>query len=108
MAAINQDLQQDTDEPEQAGPSPWGHTHVCLLCGCSLIRRQSDNIVKDNPTELQQNMINIIQMKLETRQVCTHKSTIIYIYKLIFLFLLTSKYATNNILQTYYDLYYTS
>lgn len=65
--AVNQNLQQDVKH-EHAGPSPRGHSTVCLICGNSLLRRQSDKILKENPTELQQNMINIIQIRIEPRQ----------------------------------------
>uniref|UniRef100_A0A2A4JAT5 Uncharacterized protein n=1 Tax=Heliothis virescens TaxID=7102 RepID=A0A2A4JAT5_HELVI len=71
MVAVNQNLQLDANEGEQSGPSHRGHINVCLLCGCSLVRRQSDKVLKDNPTELQQDMINIIQMKIEPRQLTT-------------------------------------
>lgn len=69
MDSVNQNLQQHTNEGATAGPSPRGHSNVCLLCGCSLIRRQSDKVLKDSPTELQQNIMNIIKRKIEPRQV---------------------------------------
>lgn len=70
MAAVNQNLQQNISSGgEQAGPSRRGHINVCVLCGCSIARRQSDIILRENPTELQQNTINIIQGRLEPRQV---------------------------------------
>ncbi|KAL4713350.1 hypothetical protein ACJJTC_016818 [Scirpophaga incertulas] len=43
--------------------------HVCLLCGCSIAQRQSDKILRDNPNELQQSMIDIIKNRVAPRQV---------------------------------------
>ncbi|XP_075984951.1 uncharacterized protein LOC142982375 [Anticarsia gemmatalis] len=69
IVAVNQNLELNTTNDDQAGPSQRGHVNVCLLCGCSIARRQSDKILRDNPTELQQSMINIIKTKIEPRQV---------------------------------------
>ncbi|XP_023940272.2 uncharacterized protein LOC112047391 [Bicyclus anynana] len=64
MAAVNANLQS-----EGAGPSTRGHTNVCLLCGCSILQRQSDKLVKENPTEMQQSIINVIESKVAPREI---------------------------------------
>ncbi|KAL4713584.1 hypothetical protein ACJJTC_005069 [Scirpophaga incertulas] len=71
MAAVNISLQQavSSNDGEQAGSSQRGHIHVCLLCGCSIAQRQSDKILRDNPNELQQSMIDIIKNRVAPRQV---------------------------------------
>ncbi|XP_060807317.1 uncharacterized protein LOC132903317 [Amyelois transitella] len=71
--AINDNLQQEvtSGDGEQAGSSQRGHTNVCLLCGCSITQRQSDRILRDNPNELHQSMIDIIKNKVAPRQVTT-------------------------------------
>lgn len=72
MVAVNQCLQQEVSGSgdQDAGPSHRGHTHVCLLCGCSILRRQSDKILRDNPTDMQRSIIAIIENRLAPRQVC--------------------------------------
>lgn len=70
MAAVNQNVQQNTDNEPQAGTSHRGHINVCILCGCSLVRRQSNKILIDNPTEMQLQMIEKIKRHKEPQQVC--------------------------------------
>ncbi|KAL4708097.1 hypothetical protein ACJJTC_009876 [Scirpophaga incertulas] len=71
MNAVNSNLQQNiaSREEQQAISTQRGHTNVCLLCGCSLIKKQSDKILRENPTELQQSIINIIMREREPRQI---------------------------------------
>lgn len=72
MFAVNQSLQQEVSGSgdQHAGPSHRGHTHACLLCGCSILHRQSDKILKDTPNDLQRCIIAIIENRLAPRQVC--------------------------------------
>lgn len=67
MASVNDNNL--LNDGQQAGPSHRGHTHVCISCGRSIKRRPSDKIFRDNPTDLQQSMINIIQSRVVPRQV---------------------------------------
>lgn len=69
MAAVNRNLQNQVSGSEDAGTSTRGHTNVCILCGCSTLRRQSDKIFRENPTEMQQSIINIIESRLAPREV---------------------------------------
>lgn len=71
MFAINQSLEQEVSagDDQHAGPSHRGHTHVCLLCGCSLLHRQRDKILRHNPTDMQRSIIAIIERRLAPRQV---------------------------------------
>ncbi|KPJ07451.1 hypothetical protein RR48_08464 [Papilio machaon] len=70
MFAVNENLQQEvSNSGEQAGPSHRGHAHVCLLCGCSIARRQSDKILKDSPTDLQRSIIAIIESRVAIRPI---------------------------------------
>lgn len=71
MFSVNQQLQQEvsSNDNQQAESSHRGHTSVCLLCGSSILRRQSDRILRENPFELQQSMINILHSRLAQRQV---------------------------------------
>lgn len=72
MFRVNVNLQQEVSgsDDQPCGPSHLSHTNVCLLCGCSTLHRQSDRILRDNPTELHQSMINIIESRVAPRQVC--------------------------------------
>lgn len=70
MAAVNDTLHREVSGSEEAGPSTRGHTNVCLLCGCSTLQRQSDLILRQNPTEMQQSIINTIESKVAPREVC--------------------------------------
>lgn len=71
MFRVNVNLQQEVsgNDDQPCGPSHRGHTHVCLLCGCSTLHRQRDRILRDNPTELHQSVINIIESRVAPRQV---------------------------------------
>ncbi|XP_041988982.1 uncharacterized protein LOC121740371 [Aricia agestis] len=70
MFSVNENLHQATGNNEQqSGSRPRGHTEVCLLCGCSIHRRQSDKILRENPTDLHQSMINIIESRVAPRQI---------------------------------------
>ncbi|CAK1583453.1 unnamed protein product [Parnassius mnemosyne] len=71
MFAVNQCLEHEVSgrSDQHAGPSHRGHTHVCLLCGCSILRRQSNKILRDNPTDLQSSITVIIENKLAPRQI---------------------------------------
>lgn len=61
MFRVNMNLQQVSGSyNQQSGPSHRGHTNVYLRCGYSTLHRQSD----DNPTELHQFMINIIESRV--------------------------------------------
>lgn len=79
VSSVIQALQQDTQEQAgssqmsleyQASTTNRGHTNVCMICGCSTVRRQRDRILRDNPTELQLTMIQIITARVAPRQVC--------------------------------------
>ncbi|CAG4938450.1 unnamed protein product [Parnassius apollo] len=70
MISVNHSLQEISGiDDQQPGPSHQGHASVCLLCGCSILRRQSDRILRDNPTDLQQLMFTIIENRVAPRQV---------------------------------------
>lgn len=71
MFSVNRDLQQEVsaNDNQQAESSHQGHAHVCLLCGSSILRRQSDLILRNNPTQLQITMRNIIESRVAPRQV---------------------------------------
>ncbi|XP_045778170.1 uncharacterized protein LOC123876079 [Maniola jurtina] len=71
MAKVNVFIKQEVtdDDCQQAGPSPRGHTNVCPLCGISILRRQSNKILSDNPSELHQAIYDIIQNRLAPRQI---------------------------------------
>lgn len=71
MFSVNENLQQDSSGniDQQAGSSHQGHTNVCLLCGLSTLRRRSDKILRSNPSQLQQSMINIIESRVAPREV---------------------------------------
>ncbi|XP_023954035.2 uncharacterized protein LOC112057726 isoform X2 [Bicyclus anynana] len=66
MEAVNQDLSPNVKI--EIEPRQLGHTHVCLLCGCSLLHKQRDKILRDNATELQENMVKVIQLEIQPRQ----------------------------------------
>ncbi|GBP34175.1 hypothetical protein EVAR_30727_1 [Eumeta japonica] len=71
MAAVNRALQEEGNPPDgqQASTScNRGHTHVCILCGCSTLRRQRDIILRENPTELHTSMVTIIEQRIAPRQ----------------------------------------
>ncbi|RVE41837.1 hypothetical protein evm_013521 [Chilo suppressalis] len=69
MSAINRSLQNEVPDGEAAGTSTRGHTNVCILCGCSILQRQSDKILKENVNEMQQSIINIIESKVAPREI---------------------------------------
>lgn len=71
MFEVNQNLQQHVsgNDDQQAGPSQQGHTNVCLLCGLSTLRRRSDRVLRNNPSELQLSMIAIIESRVAPREV---------------------------------------
>ncbi|CAG4990707.1 unnamed protein product [Parnassius apollo] len=68
--SVNHSLQEISGiDNQQPRPSPQGHTSVCLLCGCSLLRRKSDRILRDNPMDLHKLMFTIIENRVAPRQV---------------------------------------
>ncbi|XP_045456110.1 uncharacterized protein LOC123665925 [Melitaea cinxia] len=70
IAAVNNNLQNEVPGNLEAGSSTSrGHRNVCLLCGCSILRRQSDKILKESPNEMQQTIITIIASKLAPREI---------------------------------------
>ncbi|CAK1603536.1 unnamed protein product [Parnassius mnemosyne] len=70
MISVNHSLQEISGiDDQQPGPSHRGHVSVCLLCGCSILQRQSDRILRDNPTDLHQLMYTLIENRVAPRQV---------------------------------------
>ncbi|CAH2071949.1 unnamed protein product, partial [Iphiclides podalirius] len=65
ITAVNINLR-EVPGNEEAGPSTRkkGHKNVCLLCGCSLLIRQSNKILRENPTDVQQCVKNIIESRV--------------------------------------------
>lgn len=63
MRNVNENMQQEdiSDMENQPGTSEGvGHTRVCLLCGCSILRRRSDVILHPNPNQLQQQIVTLV------------------------------------------------
>ncbi|CAG4984427.1 unnamed protein product [Parnassius apollo] len=70
MISVNHSLQEISGiDDQQPGPSHQGHASVCLLCGCSILQRQSDRILRDNPMDLHQLMFTVIENRVAPRQV---------------------------------------
>ncbi|VVC87890.1 unnamed protein product [Leptidea sinapis] len=71
MGAVNQVLQEEINPQggQQASSSNRGHSQVCILCGCSILRRQSDLIFRENPSQLQIQVVSIIEGRISPRQV---------------------------------------
>ncbi|KAL4704332.1 hypothetical protein ACJJTC_019377 [Scirpophaga incertulas] len=68
MAAVNSSLQSEVSGSDVAGPSTRRQTNACLLCGSSILNRRSDKILRENPNEMQQSIINLITSKLAPRE----------------------------------------
>ncbi|KAL4702935.1 hypothetical protein ACJJTC_008345 [Scirpophaga incertulas] len=64
MAAVNSSLQSEVSGSDVAGPSTRRQTNACLLCGSSILNRRSDKILRENPNEMQQSIIDLITSKL--------------------------------------------
>ncbi|XP_050685540.1 uncharacterized protein LOC126979974 [Leptidea sinapis] len=69
MATVNHNLPSEVSGGVEAGTSTRGHTNVCLLCGCSILQQQSDIVLRENPTEMQQSIYNIIESRVAPRQI---------------------------------------
>ncbi|CAG4996456.1 unnamed protein product [Parnassius apollo] len=70
MISVNHNLQEiSCIDDQQPGPSHQGHASVRLLCGCSILQRQSDRILRDNPMDLHQLMFTVIENRVAPRQV---------------------------------------
>ncbi|RVE41315.1 hypothetical protein evm_014038 [Chilo suppressalis] len=67
MQIVNAQLHGD-EYDRSAGPSLCGHTLVCLLCGRTLVNRQSHHILRQNTTDIIQRVIQIIENKIAPRQ----------------------------------------
>lgn len=59
----------DNQLPGSSHTQAVGHSKVCLMCGCSILRRKSDQILRSNPSELQQMIATIIINSIEPREV---------------------------------------
>lgn len=70
MQTINAQIHGNNECDPSAGSSRRGHTQVCPVCGRSLLNRQSDHILKENPSSLTLRMINLIRTTVAPRQVC--------------------------------------
>lgn len=70
MQTINAQIHGNNECEPSAGSSRRGHTQVCPVCGRSLLNRQSDHIIKQNPSSLTLRMINLIKSTVAPRQVC--------------------------------------
>lgn len=70
MQTINAQIHGNIESDSSAGSSRHGHAHVCLVCGRSLLNRQSDLILKENPSSLTLRMIDLIQNMVAPYQVC--------------------------------------
>ncbi|VVC91315.1 unnamed protein product [Leptidea sinapis] len=68
MATVNHNLPSDVSGGVEAGTSTRGHTNVCLLCGCSILQRQSDIVLRET-TEMQQYIYNIIESRVAPRDI---------------------------------------
>ncbi|KAL4703261.1 hypothetical protein ACJJTC_009236 [Scirpophaga incertulas] len=68
MAAVNSSLQSEVSGSDVAGPSTRRQTNACLLCGSSILNRRSDKILRVNPNEMQQSIIDLITSKLAPRE----------------------------------------
>ncbi|KAL4721470.1 hypothetical protein ACJJTC_008360 [Scirpophaga incertulas] len=69
MAAVNSSLQSEVSGSDVAGPSTRRQTNACLLCGSSILNRRSDKILRENPNEMQQSIIDLITSKLAPREI---------------------------------------
>lgn len=61
----------DNQLPGSSHTQAVGHSKVCLMCGCSILRRKSDQILRSNPSELQQMIATIIINSIEPRELTT-------------------------------------
>ena len=62
--------------PGSSNSQVIGHSKVCLMCGRSILRRKSDLILHNNPSELQQTIATIIVNFVEPREVSQALSAI--------------------------------
>ncbi|CAG5052390.1 unnamed protein product [Parnassius apollo] len=70
MISVNRSLQEIFGfDDQQPRPSHQGHASVCLLCWCSILRRQSEIILRNNPRDLHQLMFTITEHRVAPRQV---------------------------------------
>lgn len=69
MRTINQQLATGCEDASGSGSSRRGHRLVCILCGRSLISRQSHLVVNENQSELQRQMSFIVETRIMPRQV---------------------------------------
>lgn len=72
MRNVNENMQREDicNIDNQPGPSQEvGHSRVCLLCGCSILRRRSDVILHSNPNQLQQEIVTVITHSIPLNQV---------------------------------------
>ena len=74
MMTVNQKIHEqvssnDNQLPGSSHSQVMGHSKVCLMCGCSILRRKSDQILRNNPSELQQTIATIITNSVEPREV---------------------------------------
>ncbi|KAL4703795.1 hypothetical protein ACJJTC_011595 [Scirpophaga incertulas] len=69
MAAVNSSLQSEVSGSDVTGPSTRRQTNACLLCGSSILNRRSDKILRENPNEMQQSIIDLITNKLAPREI---------------------------------------
>lgn len=70
MQTVNAQIHGNIESDIPAGSSRRGHAQVCLICGRSLLNRQSDLILKENPSSLTLRMIDLIQNMVAPYQVC--------------------------------------
>ncbi|KAL4706282.1 hypothetical protein ACJJTC_017449 [Scirpophaga incertulas] len=62
-------IQSEVSGRDVAGPSTRRQTNACLLCGSSILNRRSDKILRENPNEMQQSIIDLITSKLAPREI---------------------------------------
>lgn len=69
VASLRAGPSQEADTTEEDVSSRRGHTRVCVLCGLSVLRRRSDLIFKENPSNLEITIMNMIESRIVPRQV---------------------------------------
>ncbi|KAL4714678.1 hypothetical protein ACJJTC_012595 [Scirpophaga incertulas] len=69
MQTINTQIHENRQNDPSVGPSRKGHTQVCLVCGRSLLNRQSDHILREYPSSLILSMIHLIQNTVSPHEI---------------------------------------
>lgn len=59
----------DNQLPGSCHTQVVGHSNVCLMCGCSILRRRADQILRSNPSELQEMITTVILNSIEAQEV---------------------------------------